>query len=87
MNIMKLKKISTVGHIIFFRFLVIKSHCLKRNMTLSLIITLISMYHLKPLVSLGRFIKNLKTLHNVRAVHRGMFSTLGGYHEYSGGIP
>ena len=27
------------------------------------------------------------TLYNVCSVHRGMFSTSGGYHEYIGGIP
>ena len=29
----------------------------------------------------------ITTLYNVCSVHRGMFSTLGGYHEYIGGIP
>ena len=44
-------------HEINYRFPITKSHYLKKNYDINKLITLISMYHLKLLVSLDRFIK------------------------------
>ena len=59
MEIMKLTiKEDFHSRTVFSRFLITKSHYFEKKYDIKLI-TLISMYHLKPLVSLDRFIKNL----------------------------